>query len=154
MPGFVFALVFASHSSQLYCACYYEESVRPRDRRYCFDLKQSIRYGHTVAENNDPYVRLVEEASQSTSEAAVPGAFLVDLFPSRTVLYYYLCMIVFNIPLVKYVPEWMPGAGFKTKAKEWRKLSQAMINVPYDMVKEKFVSGLVHIIQQHISTCH
>lgn len=36
----------------------------------------------------------------------------------------------------------MPGAGFKTKAKEWRKLSQAMINVPYDMVKEKFVSGL------------
>lgn len=35
----------------------------------------------------------------------------------------------------------MPGAGFKTKAKEWRKLSQAMINVPYNMVKEKFVSG-------------
>jgi hypothetical protein len=37
----------------------------------------------------------------------------------------------------------MPGAGFKTKAKEWRKLSQAMINVPYNMVKEKFVSGLL-----------
>ncbi len=34
----------------------------------------------------------------------------------------------------------MPGAGFKMKAKEWRKLSQAMINVPYDMVKDKFVS--------------
>jgi len=50
---------------------------------------------------------------------------MVDLFPS-----------------LKYVPEWMPGAGFKTKAKEWRKLSQAMINVPYNMVKEKFVSGL------------
>ena len=42
--------------------------------------------------------------------------------------------------LVKHVPEWMPGAGFKKKAKEWRKLSQAMINVPYEMVKEKFVS--------------
>ena len=112
-----------------------------------FDLKQFIRYGHTVAENNDPYVQLVEEASQSTSEAAVPGAFLVDLFPSRTVLYYYRCLIVFNISLVKHVPEWMPGAGFKTKAKEWRKLSQAMINVPFDMVKEKFVSGaFVHII--------
>ncbi len=24
---------------------------------------------------------------------------------------------------VKYVPEWMPGAGFKMKAKEWRKLA-------------------------------
>jgi hypothetical protein len=44
------------------------------------------------------------------------------------------------LSLVKYVPDWMPGAGFKTKAKEWRKLSLAMINVPYDMVKEKFVS--------------
>jgi hypothetical protein len=47
-----------------------------------------------------------------------------------------------NILTVKYVPEWMPGAGFKTKAREWRKLSQAMINVPFDMVKAKFVSGL------------
>ena len=43
---------------------------------------------------------------------------------------------------MKYVPEWMPGAGFKRKAKEWRKLSQAMINVPYNMVNEKFVSRL------------
>ena len=37
----------------------------------------------------------------------------------------------------------MPGAGFKKKAKEWRKLSEAMINVPYDMVKDKFVSECV-----------
>ena len=36
----------------------------------------------------------------------------------------------------------MPGAGFKSKARKWRKLSQAMINVPYNMVKEKFVSRL------------
>jgi hypothetical protein len=122
--------------------------VRTHDHLYFFFyLNQFIRYGHTVAENNDPYVRLVEEASQSTSEAAVPGAFLVDLFPSRTVPCYFRYLTVFNIFLVKYVPEWMPGAGFKMKAKEWRKLSQAMINVPYNMVKDKFVSGLVHIIQ-------
>ena len=75
---------------QLYCACHYEESVsHGYHSLFHLKLKQSIRYGHTVAENNDPYVRLVEEASQSTSEAAVPGAFLVDLFPSRTVLYYH-----------------------------------------------------------------
>ena len=51
-------------------------------------------------------------------------------------------MIVFNISLIKRVLEWMQGAGFKTRAKEWRKLFQAMINVPDDMVKEEFVSGL------------
>ncbi|KAI0260713.1 cytochrome P450 [Gloeopeniophorella convolvens] len=87
-------------------------------------LEHMRHYGHTVIDNNDPYVRLVDEASKSTSEAAVPGAFLVDLFPS-----------------LKHVPEWMPGAGFKKKAREWRKLSEAMINVPYDMVKEKFSNG-------------
>ncbi|KAF8483509.1 cytochrome P450 [Russula ochroleuca] len=93
-------------------------------RQYAAHIIMKRVYGHTVVDNNDPYVRLVEEASKTTSEAAVPGAFLVDLFPS-----------------LKYVPEWMPGAGFKTKAKEWRKLSQAMINVPYDMVKGKFENG-------------
>jgi len=60
-------------------------------------------------------------------------------------------LIVFKISLVKHVPEWMPGAGFKTKAKEWRKLSQAMINVPYDMVKEKFVSGVSFALFSSIS---
>jgi len=33
----------------------------------------------------------------------------------------------------------MPGAGLKKKFKEWQKLSEAMINVPYNMVKDKFV---------------
>ena len=41
--------------------------------------------------------------------------------------------------LVKHVPEWFPGTGFKKKAREWRKLSEAMINEPYEMVKEKVV---------------
>jgi hypothetical protein len=63
---------------------------------------------------------------------------------SPVVLFFLIKWFAFysNISLVKYVPEWMPGAGFKRKAKEWRTLSQAMINVPYNMVKEKFVSGL------------
>ncbi|KAI0052748.1 cytochrome P450 [Auriscalpium vulgare] len=93
-------------------------------RHYTAHIIMKRVYGHTVVDDKDPYVRLVEKASQSTSEAALPGAFLVDLFPS-----------------LKYVPEWVPGAGFKKKAREWRKLSQAMINVPYNMVKDKFEKG-------------
>ncbi|KAI0002554.1 cytochrome P450 [Russula compacta] len=113
----------------------YVEHMRQYAWIICFIPRLGfIRYGHTVVDNNDPYVRLVDEASRSTSEAAVPGAFLVDLFPS-----------------LKYVPEWMPGAGFKKKAKEWRKLSQAMINVPYDMVKEKFMNGTA--VPCFVATC-
>lgn len=103
-------------------------------RHYTAHIIMKRVYGHTVVDNNDPYVRLVDEASRSTSEAAVPGAFLVDLFPS-----------------LKHVPEWMPGAGFKKKAKEWRKLSEAMINVPFNMVKDNFNNGTA--VPCFVSTC-
>ena len=33
----------------------------------------------------------------------------------------------------------MPGAAFKRKAFEWRKLSFAMVNQPFDMVRRKLV---------------
>ncbi|ETW78166.1 cytochrome P450 monooxygenase 95 [Heterobasidion irregulare TC 32-1] len=93
-------------------------------RHYAAHIIMKRVYGHTVVDGNDPYVHLVDKASQSTSEAAVPGAFLVDLFPS-----------------FKYVPEWVPGASFKRKAREWRQLSEAMINAPYNMVKSKVTAG-------------
>lgn len=44
--------------------------------------------------------------------------------------------------IVKYVPTWFPGAGFKRKAYEWRKLSQAMLERPFDMVKERVVRAI------------
>jgi hypothetical protein len=41
--------------------------------------------------------------------------------------------------IVKYVPEWVPGAGFKRQAKEWRKLQEAVRNRPFKMVQEQRV---------------
>lgn len=40
---------------------------------------------------------------------------------------------------VKYVPEWMPGAGFKKIAKKWRKLQESVRHGAYDMVVEQQV---------------
>jgi hypothetical protein len=92
---------------------------------------------------NDPYVQLVEEASRSTSLATIPGAFLVDIFPSSmNQPYCYGSGRSYYFPLtVKYIPEWMPGGGFKKQAREWRKLSEAMVEVPYKMVKDRHVSA-------------
>ncbi|VDC00278.1 unnamed protein product [Peniophora sp. CBMAI 1063] len=100
------------------------ESYLGHLRHYAAHIIMKRVYGHTVQDDQDRFVRLVKEASATTSEAAVPGAFLVDLFPS-----------------LKYVPEWMPGASFKRKAREWRQLAQDMINAPYDMVKASFAEG-------------
>lgn len=41
---------------------------------------------------------------------------------------------------VKYVPEWVPGAGFQKIAKKWRKLQEAVVHGAYDMVVEQQVS--------------
>jgi cytochrome P450 len=83
-----------------------------------------ITYGHEVAPEGDFFVKLADEALESFSVGGEPGRFLVDFFP-----------------LLKYVPDWFPGAGFKRKAKAWRKLSDSMLNVPYEMTKPKILDG-------------
>lgn len=40
---------------------------------------------------------------------------------------------------VKYVPSWVPGAGFKTKAKEWRVEVEACVEEPFNFVKDQLV---------------
>lgn len=56
------------------------------------------------------------------NEAAVPGAFLVDV-----------------IPLLKYVPKWFPGAGWKRKAEEWNALRTIFLQKPFEEVKARMV---------------
>ena len=43
--------------------------------------------------------------------------------------------------LVKYVPEWMPGAGFKRKAREWRAVAERFYTIPFDSVKKSMKEG-------------
>ncbi|KAF8877182.1 cytochrome P450 [Infundibulicybe gibba] len=63
----------------------------------------SIAYGIEVLPHNDPYIVASERGVRPVINAAVPGAYLVDL-----------------IPLLKYVPEWMPFANFRRKARDDR----------------------------------
>ncbi|KAF8516743.1 cytochrome P450 [Hysterangium stoloniferum] len=85
-----------------------------------------ITYGIQVRPKRDPYLTLVEEGIAATCEAAAPGAFLVNV-----------------LPILKYVPEWVPGAGFQTKARLWRKLMTDMVEVPFKAVKESIEAGSV-----------
>ncbi|KAF8960416.1 cytochrome P450 [Flammula alnicola] len=85
----------------------------------------SIAYGLEVKAENDPYIKTSEEGVHPLVAAAVPGAFLVDV-----------------LPFLKYVPEWVPGAGFQKKAKEWKKLAIAMIEVPFAATKKNMAAGV------------
>ncbi|KAF8147907.1 cytochrome P450 [Mycena galopus ATCC 62051] len=84
----------------------------------------SVAYGIDTLPVNDPYIALAEEAVKSFSDVMVPGRFLVD-----------------SIPVLKYLPEWFPGAQFKRIAREGRLLSQAIRNVPFAETKRRMASG-------------
>jgi hypothetical protein len=86
----------------------------------------SIAYGLDVLSKNDPYITTAEAGVHPLVIAAVPGAFLVDV-----------------IPVLKHIPEWFPFAGFKRKAKEWRKLARMMVDVPYEAAKREIVRYFV-----------
>jgi hypothetical protein len=74
----------------------------------------SMTYGIPIQERNDPVINLAEAAMKSTSTAASTGVFLVDV-----------------IPILKYVPEFVPGAGFQKKARIWRKIQEEFRERPY-----------------------
>ena len=81
-----------------------------------------ISYGIEVQESDDYYISLAEEVLDSGNQAAIPGAFWVDLFP-----------------ILVYVPSWFPGAGFQKKAAHWRKLNETLIEKPFRYVQEQLV---------------
>ncbi|KAH8799191.1 cytochrome P450 [Flagelloscypha sp. PMI_526] len=82
-----------------------------------------IAIGYDTVEN-DEFVRIAEEAQLAMVSAAQPGAYLVDV-----------------IPILKYVPEWFPGAGFKTVARKGWELAQDLRNQPFAWAKQRFVEG-------------
>ncbi len=44
--------------------------------------------------------------------------------------------------IVKYVPEWFPGARFQREAREWKTYAMKMLHEPFDIVKRQFVSQI------------
>ncbi len=109
----------------------------------------NVTYGIEVSDEDDRYITVAEKALDGMAKAAHPGAFLVDIFPIRTFLHHIPrvhCLIPTSI--VKHVPEFMPFAGFKRKAREWRKAVLEMRDAPYEAVKNALVR-LVTIVLCH-----
>ncbi|KAJ2926328.1 hypothetical protein H1R20_g10780, partial [Candolleomyces eurysporus] len=104
-------------------------------RQLTAEIILSVAYGIEIQQENDPYIKISEDANQGAIIAGVPGAFLVD-----------------TIPILKYVPAWFPGASFKRKAREWYKMTRAMVEVPYADAKKRIESGnpTVSILQTNL----
>ncbi|KAI1421045.1 cytochrome P450 oxidoreductase OrdA-like protein [Xylaria sp. FL1777] len=82
-------------------------------------------YGYTIeAHKPDPLVELAATALDQFSASTVPGAWLVDV-----------------IPVLRYMPEWMPGTGFKSTAREWRKKLRNVTETPLRFTRKQMSRG-------------
>ncbi|KAG6901129.1 hypothetical protein C0995_000279 [Termitomyces sp. Mi166 len=93
-------------------------------RQMAGEIIMSVAYRIKVDSKDDPYITIAEEGVDGIKTAAIPGAFLVE-----------------SIPILKHVPDWMPFAGFKRKAKHWRKITLDMVNKPYEVAKRSIERG-------------
>ncbi|KAJ7829395.1 cytochrome P450 [Mycena olivaceomarginata] len=84
-----------------------------------------IGLGYPITEN-DEFVRIAEAAQLAMVSAARPGAYLVDL-----------------LPILKYVPEWFPGASFQKVARKGRELSEELQNKPFAWALQHFFKDLM-----------
>jgi hypothetical protein len=82
----------------------------------------NIAYGFDIKSKDDPFITEALKVTYAFQVAILPGAFLVD-----------------RIPLLKYVPAWMPGAGFKRFAEYYRKATYSSHLRPFDFAMDAMV---------------
>ena len=75
-------------------------------------------YGIRVRDKDDPYILTAEAALNGLTAAQFPGRFLVEV-----------------LPILKYVPAWVPGAEFKRLGAIWAKKCRDMVELPFAQVK-------------------
>ncbi|KAL4266770.1 cytochrome P450 family protein [Pleurotus pulmonarius] len=75
----------------------------------------AVAYGIDVKAEHDPHLARSEKAFRQLQKAAISGSYMVDF-----------------VPVLKYVPSWIPGAGFKAYADRVRADTIAMIDGQYE----------------------
>jgi hypothetical protein len=98
-----------------------------------------LTFGYSVVDDQyeDPLVNIAEKAMQGFARASEPGAFLVDI-----------------IPLLKYVPSWVPGAGFQKEAVRMRSELEKLYDVPYAFVKREMVKPPMNSEKLYLTALH
>ncbi|KXN81510.1 O-methylsterigmatocystin oxidoreductase [Leucoagaricus sp. SymC.cos] len=88
-------------------------------------ISLSMTYGLPVQRKHDPFVKKSADAFAIAFAAASPGKYLVNVFP-----------------ILKYVPEWLPGAEFK----RWAPLALAtlleVMNDPFNQTRKDMEDGM------------
>ncbi|KAI8628042.1 cytochrome P450 oxidoreductase OrdA-like protein [Xylariaceae sp. FL1651] len=85
----------------------------------------TMTYGYTINPHKpDPLVQLADTTLEQFSASTVAGRWLVDV-----------------IPALRYIPDWMPGAGFKRTAKNWRAKLIEITETPIRFTEKLMAEG-------------
>ncbi|KAJ6477549.1 cytochrome P450 [Mycena sanguinolenta] len=85
-----------------------------------------VAYGHHVTDKNDPFLTTGLTAMEIFSKATTPGVWTVDV-----------------LPILRYIPSWLPGSEFLQIAKEWREIVMNSVWDPYLWCKKNLATGAV-----------
>jgi len=92
----------------------------------------------TKEEAND-LIKKNEESVRLTTEASAK-IYLVNLVPIRTLRSVLINPLIHLCSIVKYIPAWVPGAGFQRLATHVRNLNHTIRNGPWEKVLKDIVS--------------
>ncbi|OCH86632.1 cytochrome P450 [Obba rivulosa] len=81
-------------------------------------------YGLQIDSPSSKYIRLSKQTHDSIQHAVMPGSFVVDVFP-----------------ILRHIPAWFPGAGFKKLARIARARGVEMVNGAFNEVKQTMAQG-------------
>ncbi|KAJ3931047.1 MAG: cytochrome P450 [Lentinula lateritia] len=102
----------------------YTDNIMKSLQTWAAAFIMDITYG-LKGEEAEPYLPMGMAAVKSMGIGGTPGAFYVD-----------------QIPILKNIPEWFPGADFQRKAREWSDLRMNMTKSIFNVTKEKVVCNL------------
>ncbi|KZO94967.1 cytochrome P450 [Calocera viscosa TUFC12733] len=83
-----------------------------------------IAYGYQVQCYSDPFVLAVRDVMDRFSTFFAPGNLLMDY-----------------VPMIKYLPEWLPGMSFKKTVWEFKVQADKTFDDPYEAVKKQMAAG-------------
>ncbi|PFH47463.1 hypothetical protein AMATHDRAFT_67716 [Amanita thiersii Skay4041] len=92
-------------------------------RRSAAGVIMKMAYGYTVTED-DPFIKVAEEGAKISGWATAPGRWLVDYYP-----------------ILRFIPSFFPGAGWKRQGEAWRERLRNISDVTHQWAKERIASG-------------
>ncbi|OSX65938.1 hypothetical protein POSPLADRAFT_1177392 [Postia placenta MAD-698-R-SB12] len=91
-------------------------------RRFMAAMMMEIVYGHTMTSEDDAFVRAADEAIDETVKV---GA---------------IASLVYFLPILRRLPSWLPGMGFKKKTLRIRQLVQKTMDEPFEMARKTMIN--------------